>query len=270
MMCRLLEVSTSGYYAWRRREPGPRALQDEELGLLIEEIFFEHKRRYGAVRIWKEMQARGVDVGRDRVGRLMKMRNLVARARRLKKPQTTDSSHEHPLAPNLLKREFIVDSPNQVWLADITYLATKEGWVYLFAVMDLCSRKMVGWAMKDSLHRQGALDALNIALANRKLCEGAIHHSDRGSQYASTDYRKRLKAAGLECSMSAKGQCWDNAPMESFFGRMKEEIGEKVFDHRVSARQAVFKYIEAYYNRMRRHSAIGYVSPNTFEAKKAA
>lgn len=265
MMCRLLKVSHSGYYNWRGRVPSKRALRDQELMALLKDIFTEHDGRYGVMRIWKEMNARKVSCGRDRVGRLMRKLGLRAKARRRRNPRTTDSEHAHPVAKNLLKREFAVDGPDLVWLADITYLATAEGWMYLSVVMDLCTRRIVGWSVRDSLHRQGALDALEIALANRTLQPGAIHHSDRGVQYASTDYRQRLEEAGLACSMSRKGNCWDNAPMESFFGRMKEEIGVELFETKAAARQAAFKYIEAYYNRTRRHSGLDYLSPDEFE-----
>lgn len=191
-------------------------------------------------------------------------------ARRRRKPRTTDSSHDHRIAPNLLKRNFITEGIDQVWLADITYLPTRQGWLYLHAVLDLHSRRLIGWSMRDSLHRQGALDALSSALANRTPVDGASHHSDRGVQYASDDYRGLLDVAGLTCSMSRKGDCWDNAPMESFFGRLKEELGVEVFETKAAARQAVFKYIELYYNRVRRHSALGFISPYEFEMEKVA
>lgn len=270
MMCELLEVSNSAYYAWRSREPSDHELRDRELGALIREVFEEHQERYGAVRVWKELQARGVDVGRDRVARIMRETGLVARSRRTRKPRTTDSSHDYRIAPNLLERDFVTQGLDEVWLADITYLPTREGWLYLHAVLDLHSRRLIGWAIRDSLHRQGALDALSSALANREPAPGALHHSDRGVQYASDDYQAMLKAAGLTCSMSRKGDCWDNAPMESFFGRLKEELGVEVFETKAAARQAVFKYIEMYYNRVRRHSALGYISPEEFELENVA
>ena len=270
MMCDLLNVSTSAYYDWRKRGPSDRDLEDEHLKPLIREIFVEFDRSYGAVRIWKELKARDVDCGRDRVGRLMKEMGLVAKATRKKAPRTTDSDHGLAVAPNLLMRDFKVEGTDEVWLADITYLATKQGWVYLAVVMDLCSRKIVGWSVRESLHRQGALDALEVALGNRRPEPGLIHHSDRGSQYASGDYQQRLEAAGARCSMSRKGNCWDNAPMESFFGRMKEEIGETLFETKAAAGQAVFKYIELFYNPKRRHSGLGYLSPVEFEQQIAS
>ena len=265
MMCRLLRVSRSGFYDWLRRTPSERALRDRELLTLIREVFEDHQERYGAMRVWKELQARGVDVGRDRVRRLMRGDGLQARALRRRKPRTTDSEHSIAVPKNLLARNFQAAAINQVWLADITYFPTRQGWVYLYALMDMCSRRVIGWSLRDNLKRDGALDALSIALANRKLAPNAIHHSDRGVQYACRDYQSALELAGLCASMSRKGDCWDNAPMESFFGRLKEEIGVRVFDSKPAARQAVFSYIEMYYNPRRRHSALGYVSPAQYE-----
>ena len=270
MMCRLLSVSRSGFYDWLDRPAPRRVLEDQELLVLIEQVFYEHKRRYGSFRVWKEFKARGVACGRDRIARLMKENGLVALATPKRKPQTTDSAHENKVAPNLLDRKFEVEELDSVWVADLTYIGTKEGWLYLSCVMDLCSRKIVGWSMREDLETKGPLDALEMALANREPKQDAIHHSDRGTQYASNGYQERLEEAGLSCSMSRKGNCWDNAPMESFFGRMKEELDVSVFETRAQASQQVFKYIETYYNRIRRHSGIDYLSPNDFENQRAA
>jgi len=271
MMCRLLAVSTSGFYGWRKRSPSPRQIQDQELLVLIREVFWEFKRRYGARRIWNEFRARGLECGRDRIARLMKQDGLVAKSTwRRRKPVTTDSKHENQLHQNLLMRNFETQRRDQVWLADITYLATKQGWMYLSVVMDLHSRKVVGWSVRDSLHREGAMDALKVALGNRRPDAGLIHHSDRGVQYASGDYQELLESHSVRCSMSRKGDCWDNAPMESFFGRMKQEMEEDVFESKSAARQAVFKHIEGFYNPRRRHSALGYLSPDEFEAQMAS
>lgn len=270
MMCRLLHVSTSGFYGWRKRPVSRRQLEDEQLTILLREIFEQHKARYGALRIWKECQARGLSVGRDRVRRLLKEAGLHAKTKRAFKPATTDSAHSHRVYENLLMRNFKIDQPNRVWLADITYLATKEGWVYLAGVMDMCSRRIVGWDVSESLDATGAVRALQLACANRKPVAGLVHHSDRGVQYASRAYQQVLEANEIKCSMSRAGNCWDNAPMESFFGRLKEEIGQKVFETKQEAVQAVFKYIEMYYNRIRRHSALGYLSPLDFEARLAS
>lgn len=265
MMCRLLEVSTSGFYNWRTREPSQRDLEDEVFKTLIRDVFIESYEAYGAVRIWEELTARGLACGRDRIARLMKEMGLVAKATRKTKPRTTQSEHGLAVADNLLMRDFRASQPDEVWLADITYLASKEGWVYLAVVMDLCSRKIVGWTTRESLHRQGALDALKVAIGNRKPQGGLIHHSDRGVQYASQDYQAALEEAGIRCSMSRVGDCWDNAPMESFFGRMKEELDKDLFESKQAASQAVFKYIELFYNSKRRHSGLGYLSPADFE-----
>jgi transposase InsO family protein len=270
MMCQLLEVSRSGYYDWKMRGPSQRQLDDEVLKPLIRDIFWEFNRSYGAVRVWKELVSRGIDCGRDRVNRLLKEMGLVAKATRKKKPKTTDSAHGFQVADNLLMRDFRTTRRDEVWLVDLSYLATREGWVYLAAVLDLHSRRIVGWSVRDSLHRQGALDALEVAIGNRRPEPGLIHHSDRGSQYASDDYQKRLEEAGIRCSMSRKGDCWDNAPIESFFGRMKEELDCELFETKAAASQAVFKYIEMFYNPKRRHSSLGYLSPVDFERQLAS
>ena len=270
MMCRLLGVSRSGYDAWRARPEPARLLEDQQMRVLIAQIFWQHRRRYGAVRVWRELAARGVACGRDRVARLMKQDGLVAVASRSKAPRTTDRAPEDPCAPNLLARQFEVAELDQVWLADLTYVATRRGWLYLACVMDLCSRRIVGWSMREDLSGQGPLDALEMALVQRRPPAGLLHHSDRGSQYTSAAYRARLASACARSSMSRRGHCWDNAPMESFFGRMKEEMETTCFETHDEARQALFEYIELYYNRQRRHSGLDYVSPHEFETKKAA
>lgn len=267
MMCRVLHVSTSGFYDWCKREPSLHELRDQELVVLIREVFEEFNKMYGSRRIWHEFKARGLESGRDRIARLMREHDMVAKSTwaRKRAPRTTDSEHEHPVAQNLLMRDFEVSGRDQVWLTDITYLATKEGWMYLACVMDLYSRKIVGWTVRDSLSSQGALDALELAIQARQPEAGLIHHSDRGVQYASRAYQEVLKEHAIRCSMSRKGDCWDNAPMESFFGRMKQEIGIKVFTSKSAAQQAVFKHIAMFYNSSRRHSALGYVAPDEFE-----
>lgn len=272
MMCRLLHVSTSGFYAWWSREPSTRELKDRELLILVREVFEEFEHRYGAVRIWKEFQARGLKCGRDKIARLMREDGLVAKSTwtRKRKPRTTDSEHSEPIRPNLLMRDFKTQGRDQVWLSDITYLATKKGWMYLAVVMDLHSRKIVGWTVRDSLKTEGALDALKVAIGNREPEAGLIHHSDRGIQYASKEYQEVLEKHGMRSSMSRVGDCWDNAPMESFFGRMKQEIGVRLFESKQAAQQAVFEHIERFYNPRRRHSALGYLSPDDFELMNVA
>lgn len=218
----------------------------------------------------KELRARGWRVGRNRVARIRRDNGIRADRKR-KYKRTTNSSHDLPVAPNLLERQFEVDGPNQVWLADITYVPTREGWLYLAAVIDLFSRKIVGWSMDQRMTKQLCIDALTMAVLNRKPPEGLLHHSDRGSQYASYEYQKLLQKCGMRCSMSRKGDCLDNAPMESFFGTLKtESIHRMDFATREAARREIFDYIEVFYNRKRRHSALGYMTPAEFEMAEVA
>jgi transposase InsO family protein len=264
-MCRQLEVSRSGYYAWSERPPSARASKDVELGALVLDIHLESQKRYGSPRVHKQLLAEGVRVSRKRVRRLMRDKGLVAR----KKPRfvvTTDSKHELPTAPNVLARNFEQPELDRAWVTDITYLATAEGWLYLAVIIDLCSRRVVGWATSGSLERQLCIDALRSALQTRRPPPGLIHHSDRGTQYASADYRQMLQQHGIVCSMSRRGNCWDNAVAESFFSTLKTElIGDRVYATHDQARLAVFEYIEGFYNRKRLHSSIGYCSPADFE-----
>jgi putative transposase len=269
-MCRQLEVSRSGYYAWRGRGPSARAKQDVELGARVLELHLESERRYGSPRVQEALAAEGVHVSRKRVVRLMHKRGLVARAKK-HFVATTDSAHELPVARNVLARRFDQAAPNAAWVADITYLATAEGWLYLAVIIDLYSRRVVGWATRASLERRICLDALQDALNTRRPEPGLIHHSDRGTQYASADYRAMLEKQGIVCSMSRRGNCWDNAAAESFFSTLKTElVGDRVYATHVQAGLAVFEYIEGFYNRKRLHSSIGYCSPADFEDKMRA
>jgi transposase InsO family protein len=228
-------------------------------------IFDENKRRYGSQRILRELRGNGVRIGRHRVRRLMHQIGLRARRRR-RWVRTTDSRHSHPIAANLLARNFTVDAPNRAWVADITYLPTKTGWLYLAVVIDLFSRAVVGWSMSRRIDGKLTLDALDSALFHRRPEAGLIAHSDRGTQYAATEYQERLQQHGLICSMSRKGDCWDNAVAESFFATLKVELlGDDVFADQATAQKIVFEYIETYYNRRRRHSTLGYVSPAAYE-----
>jgi len=264
-LCRVLDVSRSGYYAWSNRSPSPRSIEDSHIVAEVAAVFDEHKGRYGSVRITRELRDGGVRVGRHRVRRLMRQASLRARRRR-QWMRTTDSRHGHPIAPNLLARNFTVAAPNRVWVADITYLPTKTGWLYLAVVIDLYSRAVVGWSMSRRIDGKLTLDALDAALRRRRVEPGLIAHSDRGSQYAATDYQQRLQQHQMVCSMSRKGDCWDNAVVESFFGTLKLELlGDDVFSDQATAKRLVFEYIEAYYNRRRRHSTLGYVSPAAYE-----
>jgi putative transposase len=264
-LCRVLEVSRSGFYAWSRRPASQRAVDDSQLAAEVAAIFDDHKRRYGSQRITSELRDNGLRVGRHRVRRLMHQTGLRARRRR-RWVRTTDSRHSHPIAANLLARDFTVDAPNRAWVADITYLPTKTGWLYLAVVIDLFSRAVVGWSMSRRIDGKLTLDALDSALFRRRPEPGLIAHSDRGTQYAATEYQQRLQQHGMVCSMSRKGDCWDNAVAESFFATLKVELlGDDVFADQASAQKLVFEYIESYYNRRRRHSTLGYVSPAAYE-----
>jgi putative transposase len=270
VMCDALSVSPSGFYAWRSRPESPGKLANRELLVDIRRVHAQHRERYGAPRIHAELRAEGHAVSRKRVARLMRQHGIRARSPRRYRVCTTDSKHSLPVAENLLDQNFVADRPDQVWLADITYIPTAEGWLYLAVVLDLFTRKVVGWAMRDHLRAELTIAALTMAIQRRRPAAGLIHHSDRGSQYAAGDYRDILQAAAIVQSMSRKGNCWDNAPMESFFGTLKTElVHQGQYPDRDAARRDLFAYIEGYYNRQRRHSAIGYITPEQAEAKSA-
>jgi putative transposase len=270
VMCDALSVSPSGFYAWRSRPESPGKVANRELLVDIQRVHAQHRERYGAPRIHAELRAEGHAVSRKRVARLMRQHGIRARAPRRYRVCTTDSKHSLPVAENLLDQNFVADRPDHVWLADITYIPTAEGWLYLAVVLDLFTRKVVGWAMRDHLRAELTIAALTMAIQRRRPAAGLIHHSDRGSQYAAGDYRDILQAAAIVQSMSRKGNCWDNAPMESFFGTLKTElVHQRQYPDRDAARRDLFAYIEGYYNRQRRHSAIGYITPEQAEAKSA-
>ena len=222
VLCRVLGVSTSGYYAWTERPASARARRDEELGQRVRAAHAASKGRYGSPRVHAELRANGDNVGRKRVARLMKQANLAGRKRRRFR-QTTDSNHNFPIADNILARDFITTAPNEVWVTDITFIWTDQGWLYLAAILDLFSRRVVGWSTSANVDRHLATGALDKALRDRRPSRGLVHHSDRGSTYASGDYRRALDAHGLQCSMSRKGDCWDNAVAESFFASLKRD-----------------------------------------------
>lgn len=260
-MCKVLQVSRSGYYDWRNRGPSQRKRRNEELLELICQVHKESRGTYGSPRVTAELKAREVEVGRRRVARLMRENYIRGRSPRRFRA-TTDSDHRYEVAPNLVEREFEADEPGKIWLADITYVHTNEGWLYLAAVLDLFDRKIIGWSMGITLERKLVCDALKSAIANRTPKVGLIHHSDRGSQYASDEFQALLREHNILCSMSRTGDCWDNAPMESFFGSLKNELIHRCnFRSRASARQKIFEYVEVFYNRKRRHSALGYQTP---------
>ena len=274
LMCRVLAVSPAGYYAWRKRAPSARAVADERLALDIRAAFAASDATYGAPRVHRDLRADGLRVGRKRVARLMRREGLVGRAPRARRAGTTDSDHPHPVAPNLLGRRFAVRDENgvaaldRVWVSDITYVPTRAGWLYLAVVLDLASRRVVGWAMRDTPDAGLALAALGMAVAARRPAPGLIHHSDRGVQYACGAYQALLAAHALRPSMSRRGDCWDNAVAESFFATLELElIGRRDWATRDDARRAIFAFIETWYNRVRRHSALGYLSPAEYEAQ---
>lgn len=264
-MCRNLNVSKAGYYAWRGRKLSARAQMDEVLKLRIRAIHRENRGRYGSPRIQLELQKTGISLGRKRVARLMRSDGLKAKKRRHFRV-TTVSSHSYPIAPNKLARNFKPAAPNRAWVADITYFSTREGWLYLAVVIDLFSRRVVGWSMSPRIDAALVIDALHMAIQQRKPEPGLLVHTDRGSQYACRDYRAFIGEHGIVPSMSRKGDCWDNAVAESFFATLKVELrSEQLWRTRDEARTAIFDYIEIWYNRQRRHSTVGYVSPAEFE-----
>jgi len=263
-----LEISESGYYAWRKREPSQRKRDDERLGKLIEDAYQNNRQVYGSPRLHAELKEQGVRCGRKRVARVMREHGINAKPRR-RKMKTTDSRHDHPVAPNLLARNFTADTANTKWVADITGIETQEGALYLAAIVDIYSRFAVGWAMGKERDEQLITKAAVMALQRRRPGAGLLHHSDRGSQYTSLGYQGLLKEYGIEISMSGKGDCYDNALMESFFGTVKEECVERQrYKTRAEAKNSVFEYLEVFYNRQRRHSSLGYVSPTVYEQMK--
>jgi len=266
VMCRVLNVSRSGYYAWCRRPVSAREMANQKLTQQIQEIHQQSRQTYGSPRIQAELADQGVNCGHNRVARLMRAAELRAKQNRKFKVATTDSAHNYPVAPNLLDQDFQASRPNEKWVADITYIATAEGWLYLAAVMDLYSRRIVGWAMGDTLERWLPLAALQMALETRQPPPGLLHHSDRGSQYASDDYQAVLTKYQMQGSMSRTGNCYDNAPIESFFGTLKTElVHHRHYATRAEAKTDIFEYIEVFYNRFRRHSALDNLCPVVFE-----
>ncbi len=267
MMCGLLSVSRSGYYAWRGRPESPRAKRDRALMPKIRRAHARSKGVYGSPRVHAELAADGVRVGRHKVARLMRLARLRGCPKRRFRV-TTQRDPSHPVAKNLLKRNFSADAPNQRWAADITYISTHQGWLYLAVVMDLYSRRIVGWSMSRWMSRRIVLAALRMAIDARQPEGALIHHSDRGGQYTSDDFRDELARHGIECSMSSSGNCYDNAVVESFFGLLKRERVNRVrYRTRDEARADVFDYIEVFYNRKRRHGYLGNISPADFEER---
>jgi putative transposase len=266
-VCSVLEVSRSGYHAWLKRPDSARDQRRRELAAKIKTVHEKNRGVYGSPRVHKALEAQGESVCENTVARVMKQQQIRAKTKRKFVPRTTDSAHAQPVADNLLGRQFTAELPNQKWAADITYIPTGEGWLYLAGVIDLCSRRIVGWSMADHMRTGLIGDALGMAVAGRSPKAGLLHHSDRGVQYASDDYQYLLQTHGMEVSMSGKGDCWDNAAMESFWATLKNElVNHEQYATRQQARASIFEYIEIFYNRKRLHSAIGYQSPEAFEA----
>lgn len=266
IMCQALEVSVSGYYAWRRRAPSPRAQADAALTTQIQTAFVAGRGVYGSPRIHAALRNQGIRCSRNRVARLMRAQGLHASRPHQRKPRTTDSQHTQPVAPNLLERDFTASAPNRKWVADITGIPTHSGWLYLAGILDVYSRRAVGYAMDCSRDEQLVERALEMALEGRQPKAGLVHHSDRGSQYTATAYRGLLECHGIRMSMSRKGEPYDNALMESFFGTLKAEcVARHDFQTLAQARTCIFDYLEAFYNRQRLHSSLGYRSPMAFE-----
>jgi len=266
VMCHALQVSVSGYYAWRQRAPSAHAQADTALSVRISTAFLAGRGVYGSPRIHATLRTAGVRCGRKRVARLMREQGLRAGRPAKRKPRTTDSQHTQPVAPNLLARDFTAEAPNRKWVADITGIATRSGWLYLAGILDVYSRRAIGYAMDGSRDERLVETALDMALLSRRPAAGLIHHSDRGSQYSSTGYRGALETQGIVMSMSGKGEPYDNALMESFFSTLKAECVERHdFQTPHEARTCVFEYLEVFYNRQRLHSSLGYRSPVAFE-----
>jgi transposase InsO family protein len=269
-MCGVLGISSSGFYAWAGRTESKRTVANRQLLDDIRRIHIASRRTYGSPRVHAVLRRSGQQVGRSRIETLMRRAGIVGLAALPRRTRTTESRHSYPIAPNLLARNFTAQAPNRIWLADLTYIPTEEGWLYLAAILDGYTRKIVGWSMRDTLHTEIAVDALAMALERQRPAAGLIHHSDRGIQYAAEAYRQMLATANITPSMSRKGNRWDNAPMESFLHTVKaERVHHGVYATRAQASRDLFAYIEGFYNSHRLHSALGYLSPADMERKAA-
>ena len=265
VMCDELQVSTSGYYGWLGHKPSAQQQRREHIAQAAARFYFESERIYGYRKVYQDLLEANINCCRETVRRIMHQVGLFSRVKG-KFVLTTDSDHAMAVAENLLSRDFTAASPNQKWVADITYIPTRRGWLYLAAAMDLYSRRIVGWAMSEHIDSALVLSAMNMAISQCRPEAGLLHHSDRGSQYASDVFQDLLDDNGIVCSMSRKGDCWDNACIESFFGSLKTEwVADKKYESREQARNDIFKYIELFYNRKRRHAALGYLSPAAYE-----
>ncbi len=269
-MAGLLDVSRSGFYSFLKRDLNSRSKVSDELLNGVREIHRKNRNCYGIQKTFKAIRAHGLDYSRLQVVRAMKQLKISGKRRKRFVPRTTDFVHNFPVSPNILDRKFSVDKPNKAWVSDITYIRTLSGWLYLCVILDLFSRKVVGWSMRNHMETSLVISALDMAITNRSIKEGLIFHSDRGSQYASHEFQLKLKGLGMLSSMSRKGNCWDNACAESFFGLMKNELAKKVFNNHAEAKAEIFDYIEVFYNRKRIHSFLEYLSPEEFENQKVA
>ena len=268
LMCRVLKASRSGYYAWKDRPMSHRAKRRNELVEHVRQAHADSRRIYGSPRVYRQLKDQGVACCQNTVAKLMRDNGLASKMKKAFKIKTTDSRHDHAVAPNTLDQKFEQAQANQAWAGDITYIPTHEGWLYLAVVLDLYSRRVIGWAMADHLKASLAIEALAMAIDQRRLPDGGsvLHHSDRGVQYACDAYRTMLEAHDLGCSMSRTGNCYDNAVVESFFGTLKTELTHhEDYQTRQQARQSIFEYIEVFYNRQRKHSSLGYVAPAQYE-----
>lgn len=269
MMFRVLKVSKSGFFDWKKRGPSNHERRRNALIGKIEQIHQGSRKTYGSPRVYQVLKGLGEKCSKSTVERLMRENGIRSKVRR-KFRLTTDSNHKLPVAPNLVKRDFTAKAPNQLWCTDITYLWTKEGWLYLAAIIDVFTRKVVGWSMQDRLTLPLALQALDMAIKRQQPEPGLVHHSDRGCQYAAHEYRAELKRHGIIASMSRRGQCWDNALAESFFHSLKtEHVYHERFETKAQAKSSVFEWIEVFYNRQRIHSAIGFNNPECYERRAA-
>jgi len=267
-MCSMLQVSRSGYYHWVERPESNRSLADRELLVHIRRVHLQSRRAYGAVKTWCELRSQGIACGKHRVARLRKRDGIEAQRKRRFR-LTVQNRNTAPPAPNLVRRNFIAAQPNCVWVGDMTFIRTRAGFLYLAVLLDLFARKVVGWSMHERPNLEVALRALDMALERRRPTPGLVHHTDQGALYSAYDYRQRMRAHGIVASMSARGNCYDNAVAESFFSNLKNELAHHCdFPTRESARAAIFDYIEIFYNRQRRHQTLGYLSPLQFEQQR--
>lgn len=264
-MCRNLSVSCSGYYSWLSRKASDRSQKNEQLLIEIRRVHYEYRQAYGSIKVWRELKSRGLNCGKNRVARLRQLHGIETKRRRRFK-LTTKSKRTQKIAPNIVNRCFTTTAPDRVWCGDVTYIATRTGWLYLAILIDLFSRKVIGWSMSEENNKQLVLNALDMAIAARKPSAGVVHHTDRGALYASDEYTAKLGSIKMAQSMSRKGDCWDNAVAESFFGTLRNELVlGQTFGSRDDARREIFSYIEIFYNRKRMHQSLNYKTPDMIE-----